>query len=232
VKRAPKAKPAKAPAQPKKVARVAATRSATVRAPASLIAHLQETVSGLVAQGVARARVGTHALRDSGKEDEAKTARHEVTMATKKGGKNVASSSAAGGWACPQCKRRFTRPNQRHACGTGDRASVLRDRPPELVALYGVLETFVQSLGTVEFVTRERYVLLRTSRIFTDLVVMSGALRVAIHLRREAKHALFIKVVSDRGKVTHVALLRSPRDLEAIKPFLREAYESSIESSP
>jgi predicted transport protein len=153
-------------------------------------------------------------------------------MATKKARKNLTSRSAAAGWACPECKRRFTRPNQRHACGTGDRASVLRNRPPELVALYESLETFVRSLGTVEFVTRERYVLLRTSRIFADLVVMAGALRVAIHLRREAKHALFSKVVSDRGKVTHVAQLRSPRDLEMMKAFLREAYEASVESSP
>ena len=141
-------------------------------------------------------------------------------------------SRDSAGWACPECQRRFTRPNQRHACGTGDRASVLRNRPPELVELYESLEAFVRSLGTVEFVTRERYVLLRTSRIFADLVVMSGALRIAIHLRREAKHALFTKVVSDRGKFSHVAQLRGPPDLEMMKAFLREAYECSIESAP
>jgi predicted transport protein len=106
---------------------------------------------------------------------------------------------------------------------------VLRNRPPELVELYGALEAFAKSLGAVEFVTRERYVLLRTSRIFADLVVMATALRVAIHLRRGAKHALFVKVVSDRGKFTHVALLRTPAELEAMKPFLREAFESSLE---
>jgi hypothetical protein len=51
--------------------------------------------------------------------------------------------------------------NQRHACGTGDRDEVLRNRPDELVELYGELERYVKSLGPVEFVTRERYVLLR-----------------------------------------------------------------------
>jgi predicted transport protein len=131
-------------------------------------------------------------------------------------------------WTCPKCKRRFTRKNQRHACGTGDRADVLRNRPPELVELYAALETFAKSLGPVEFVTRERYVLLRSNRIFADLIIMSDALRIAIHLSRKAENKLFVKVGSDRRQVTHVAKLHDMEELEAMKPFLREAYEYSI----
>ena len=132
------------------------------------------------------------------------------------------------GWACPKCKRRFTRKNQRHACGTGERADVLRNRPPEIVALYAALEKFVKSLGPVEFVTRERYVLLRSNRIFADLVIMSDALRLAIHLSRKVHHPLFIKTGADRKQVTHVAKLHSLDEFEPMKPFLREAYEYSI----
>ena len=131
------------------------------------------------------------------------------------------------GWNCPKCKRRFTRKNQRHACGTGRREDVLRNRPPELVELYGALERFAKSLGPLEFVTRDRYVLLRTKRIFTDLVIMTDAVRVAIHLSRKVNSPLFIKVVADRRHVTHVAKLRRMEELEAVKPFLREAYEHS-----
>jgi hypothetical protein len=131
-------------------------------------------------------------------------------------------------WTCPACGRKFTRPNQRHACGTGDRAEVLRNRPPELVQLYGALEAFVKTLGPVEFVTRERYVLLRTRRIFADLNVMTDALRIAIHLPTEEKHRLFIKVAGDRKQVTHVAKLKSASDLDAMKPFLRKAYQFSV----
>jgi hypothetical protein len=80
----------------------------------------------------------------------------------------------------------------------------------------------------VEFVTRERYVLLRSNRIFADLVIMSGALRLAIHLSREVKNPLFIKIASDRKQVTHVAKLHSMDEFETMKPFLREAYEYSI----
>ncbi|MGH9202473.1 MAG: DUF5655 domain-containing protein, partial [Vicinamibacterales bacterium] len=73
---------------------------------------------------------------------------------------------------------------------------VLRNRPPEVVKLYAALEKFAKSLGPVEFVTRERYVLLRSNRIFADAVIMSDALRLAIHLPRKAEHKLFMKVAS------------------------------------
>jgi predicted transport protein len=131
-------------------------------------------------------------------------------------------------WTCPECKRRFGQKNQRHACGTGDRAEVLRNRPAHIVDLYVALERFVKSLGAVEFVSRERYVLFRTNRIFADLVVMSNALRIAIHLSRNVKHHLFVKVALDRRQVTHVAKIHNVEGLEAMKPFLREAYEYSI----
>lgn len=131
-------------------------------------------------------------------------------------------------WACPKRGRQFRRRNQRHACGTGNRAEVLRNRPKEVIELYTALETFTKSLGPVEFVTRERYVLLRTTRIFADVVIMSDAVRLAIHLPRKAEHAMFEKVVSDGRQVSHVARLREKESLEVMKPFLSEAYQHSV----
>jgi hypothetical protein len=90
------------------------------------------------------------------------------------------------------------------------------------------LEKFAKSLGPVELVTRERYALFRSTRIFADAVVMSDAIRLAIHLPRTAKHRLFIKVAADRRHVTHVAKLRTVDDLESLLPFLREAYEHTL----
>jgi predicted transport protein len=131
-------------------------------------------------------------------------------------------------WACPQCQRRFTRKNQRHACGTGERSQVLRNRPAALVALYAELEAFVSELGQVEVVARERYVLFRSTRIFADLTVMSDSLRLVIHLPRRAEHVLFEKVVSDRRQTSHVVKLHDTHELREMKPFLREAYQRSI----
>lgn len=131
-------------------------------------------------------------------------------------------------WMCPKCNRSFTRKNQRHACGTGDRSEVLRNRADSVVALYASLESFVKSLGSIEIVARERYVLLRSIRIFADLVIMTDAVRVAVHLGRKIDNPIFVKVGSDGRTVSHVAKLRTRKDLEVIKPYLKEAYEFSL----
>jgi hypothetical protein len=131
-------------------------------------------------------------------------------------------------WKCPKCKRSFTRKNQRHACGTGDRREVLRNRPDDIVALYASVESFAKSLGSIEIVARERYVLLRTVRIFADMVIMTDAVRIAIHLGRRIDNPIFFKVGSDETKVSHVAKLRTKKDLDVIKLYLKEAYEFSL----
>jgi hypothetical protein len=131
-------------------------------------------------------------------------------------------------WKCTKCKRAFTRKNQRHACGTGERSAVLLDRPAELTALYTSVESFAKSLGPVEIVTRERYMLFRSTRVFADFVMMTDALRAAVHLGREVEHPIFFKAGVDRKKVTRVAKLRTPEEFAALMPYLREAYELSI----
>jgi hypothetical protein len=105
---------------------------------------------------------------------------------------------------------------------------VLRGRPDSLVALYYSLEAFAKTFGPVEIVARDRYVLLRSSRIFADLVVMTDALRVVVHLRRWVADPIFVKIGMDRKRVSHVARLRDEAGLSALKPYLREAYECSV----
>ena len=94
--------------------------------------------------------------------------------------------------------------------------------------LYTALEAFARSLGPIEVVARERYVLLRSVRIFADLVMMTDAVRVAIHLGRQVDDPIYFKVARDEKKVSHVARLKTPEDLEVIKPHLREAYAFSL----
>jgi hypothetical protein len=74
-------------------------------------------------------------------------------------------------------------------------------RPPALVDLYRRLEATVESFGGVEVVTRNRYALFRTTRIFADLTVMRDALRVVIHLGRKASAPHFIKIVQGDKRV-------------------------------
>ncbi|HEX2670587.1 MAG TPA: DUF5655 domain-containing protein [Polyangiaceae bacterium] len=131
-------------------------------------------------------------------------------------------------WNCPDCRRSFSRPGQRHACGTGDRGEVLRNRPAVVVAVYEAVEAIAQSLGRVEIVARERYVLFRTERIFADLVIMSDAVRLAVHLQREVADPKFIEIARDKKRVTHVAKLKDVREVERMRAYLTEAHEYSL----
>jgi hypothetical protein len=136
-------------------------------------------------------------------------------------------------WTCPTCHRTFRRAHQRHACGLGSRAALLRDRPSELVALYGSLEETVRGFGKVEVVTRERYALFRTTRIFADLTVTRDALRLVVHLSREVRAPCFVKVQRGSPKrVAHVTLLRSASELRAVAPYLEEAYRLAASEEP
>ena len=130
-------------------------------------------------------------------------------------------------WVCPRCDRTFRQANQRHACGVGSRATLLKNRPRALSDLYRRLETTVKGL-VVEVVTRNRYALFRTTRIFADLTVMRDALRVVVHLGRKARAPYFIKIVQGDNRVSHVAVVRTTQDLRTIIPFLREAFDLAL----
>ena len=129
---------------------------------------------------------------------------------------------------CPKCDRTFRQINQRHACGVGSAATLLKNRPPGLAKLYRKLETTIKGFGDVEVVTRKRYALFRTTRIFADLTVMQDALRVVIHLGRKASVAFFIKIGPSGRRVSHVALVRTAEELRTIIPFLREAFDLAV----
>ncbi len=131
-------------------------------------------------------------------------------------------------WACPRCGRRFRQVNQRHACGVGSAATLLKDRPLALADLYGTLERTVTRFGNVEVVTRNRSALFRTTRIFADLTVTRDALRVVVHLGRKVNAPCFIKIGPDGNRVSHVALVRTARDLRTVMPFLREAFDLAV----
>ncbi|MGC4093076.1 MAG: DUF5655 domain-containing protein [Polyangiaceae bacterium] len=132
-------------------------------------------------------------------------------------------------WTCPTCHRVFTQVNQRHACGTGSREEVLRGRPAALVHVYELIEAYAKTLGPVEIVTRQRYALFRSTRIFADLTVMTSCVRLVIHLRRRVVDHAFSKVVTgEKMAVSYVAKLTNPDEWESVKRYFEEAYRASL----
>src|SRR5262245_41214182 len=134
-------------------------------------------------------------------------------------------SAPAGLWTCPRCGRTFRRANLKHRCGTGSRDEILAGRPAPLQALYRAFERDVTAWGGVEVVARNRYALFRTTRIFTDLVVMTDALRIAIHLPRRVDDPMFFKVGASGRKVSHVTLVTTDAQLRKALRYVREAYD-------
>lgn len=132
-------------------------------------------------------------------------------------------------WSCPKCRRVFTQVNQRHACGIGSREDVLRNRPGAVVQVYERIEAHAKTLGPVEIVTRQRYALFRSKRIFADLTVMTSCVRLVIHLRRRVADPAFSKIVTgEKSAVSHVAKLTAPDEWEAVKGYFEEAYRVSL----
>jgi hypothetical protein len=124
----------------------------------------------------------------------------------------------------------FTQVNQRHACGTGCRDELLRDRPAVLVHVYELIEAYAQTLGPIEIVTRQRYALFRSVRIFADLTVMTSCVRLVIHLRRRVADPAFFKIVTgEKVAVSHVAKLTTSDEWKAVESYFEEAHRVSLE---
>ena len=128
-------------------------------------------------------------------------------------------------WVCPKCGRIFRQINQRHACGVGGAETLFKDRPKSLAELYHKLESTICGFGEVEVVTRDRYALFRTTRIFADLTVTRDALRVVVHLSHHVNDPHFVKAGPSGKRISHVAFVATQRDLRAVLPYLREAYD-------
>lgn len=133
-------------------------------------------------------------------------------------------------WTCPVCGRGFRRSGQTHGCGRGTKAQLLRGKPPSLVTLYAALDRDLAKWGPQDTLYRDRYALFRTSRGFADLVFMRDGLRLALYLDREDAAACFFKVGrTSANRVIHVAMLRTLTDWCRVRPYLKEAYQLTVQ---
>ena len=111
----------------------------------------------------------------------------------------------------------------------GSAATLLKNRSPGLAKLYRRLETTIKGFGDVEVVTRKRYALFRTARIFADLTVMQDALRLVIHLGRKASLPCFIKIGPSGRRVSHVVLVGTAE--EPCPPSVLPSFRATVKRS-
>lgn len=137
-------------------------------------------------------------------------------------------ATATPSWICPKCRRAFARAQQKHICSAGTRAAVLKNRREQVVELFAALEQHVKTFGPVEFIAREKYIILRGRHIFADVMLLADGLLIAIHLPKLARHPLFKKIIAEGKWVAHTAKVRTASELEALQPYLRAAWDHSL----
>jgi hypothetical protein len=59
------------------------------------------------------------------------------------------------------------------------------------------------------------------------LTVTADALRVVIHLAHKVDRPCFVKVGQNGRRISHVAFVRTRKDLSSILAFVREAFDLS-----
>ncbi len=98
-----------------------------------------------------------------------------------------------------------------------------------LVQIYELIEAHARTLGPIEIVTRQRYALFRSVRIFADLTVMTSCVRLVIHLRRRVVDPAFFKIVTgEKTAVSHVAKLTTADEWKTVESYFEEAYRISL----
>lgn len=133
-------------------------------------------------------------------------------------------------WTCPVCGRGFRRSRQSHGCGRGTKAQLLRGKQPSLAKIYEALDRDLAKWGPHETLYRERYALFRTTRGFADLVFMRNGLRLALYLNRQDTGPCFFKVGrTSTNRIIHVAMLRTITDWRIVRPYLKEAYQLTVQ---
>lgn len=132
-------------------------------------------------------------------------------------------------WTCPGCTRTFRRVNQWHSCGVGRVADLLKGKPEPLAALFREMETKVRRWKGVEVLPKGRYALLRTTRIFADVVFMRDVLRICVLLEGFTDDPIFFKSgrMSAR-RVGQVAMVKTRDDLRRLMPHLKEAHAFAL----
>jgi hypothetical protein len=96
------------------------------------------------------------------------------------------------------------------------------------VQVYELIEAYAKTLGPIEIVTRQRYALFRSVRIFADLTVMTSCVRLVIHLRRRVADPAFFKIVAGEKTVSHVVKLTTPDEWKTVKGYFEEAHRVSL----
>ena len=136
--------------------------------------------------------------------------------------------SAADGWTCPKCGRRFARAGQSHVCAeamTLDEyfATALPHERPIFDAVYGYLQT----LGPVHVEPVVVGIFIKKRGSFLELRPKTQWVAMSFPMPRRVRHPRITRKPIEAGMaIYHYANLRGPDDLDDdLRELLAESYD-------
>lgn len=128
-------------------------------------------------------------------------------------------------WPCPACGRAFANANQSHACGRHDLNAHFAGKPAAVRAIYDGFLAMIEEIGPVTVLPEKTRIAFQTRMSFAQLTVRRNWVLGHFVLARRVADPTFTKVetFSPRNHAHHFRL-ESPRDVETLRDFAREAY--------
>ena len=128
-------------------------------------------------------------------------------------------------WTCERCGRTFANRNQSHACGRSTLDSHFEGKPPVVREIYDRFVAMLERSGPVTVLPEKTRIAFHVRMSFAQLTVRRHWVLGHFVLARRIEDPVFTKIetFSPRNH-THLFRLDSPEQVDALKPFAREAY--------
>ena len=130
-------------------------------------------------------------------------------------------------WLCPQCGRRFGRPNRPHTCAPAlSLDAYFAGRTPEQRRIFDAVAAHMAELDGVDVEAVSVGILFKASRTFAELRPRREGMGLTLLLARELRDPRVRRTLrAGAGRVAHVVPLRSAGEVDAaIRAWLTEAY--------
>ena len=132
-------------------------------------------------------------------------------------------------WYCPECKRKFGKPNQHHMCGQYDLDSLFEGKPEELLLIFDRLlveliewpeMAVAASVNTVIFTSKTTFLVVRP---------MSKLMDIKFYSDKEIHHRLIHRSGEYRGKYYyHIRVAHEEELADDFFSLIREGYKYSM----
>ena len=129
-------------------------------------------------------------------------------------------------WICPKCSRQFKNPNQWHSCEKNEIASVMENKPKEIVVLYHALAVKVKALGPVTIEATRSAVMFKAPATFLAFKPKKDGAIIEFFLPEARDEFPVFRVLRiSRKRWVHIVTLENEKDLnQKVIGWINESY--------